>query len=72
MRVHYFQHVRFEGLANVEEWVIHSGYSLTCTKFYEQSYTLPSVEDYDFLIVLGGPMSANDDHLYPWLNDERR
>lgn len=72
MRVHYFQHVEFEGLANIAQWVIDKGYSLTGTKLYDSNYTLPSIQEFDLLIVLGGPMSVNDEDLYPWLEEERR
>ena len=32
---------------------------------------MPDPADVGWLIVLGGPMSANDEHLYAWLSDEK-
>jgi GMP synthase-like glutamine amidotransferase len=31
----------------------------------------PTLESYDGLIVMGGPMSVGDDDAHPWLRDER-
>ncbi|BCF86684.1 GMP synthase (plasmid) [Rhodococcus qingshengii] len=33
--------------------------------------SLPNWREYDALIVMGGPMGANDDEQFPWLRDER-
>jgi GMP synthase-like glutamine amidotransferase len=33
---------------------------------------LPTVNDVDLLIVMGGPMSVNDESIHPWLKDEKR
>jgi GMP synthase-like glutamine amidotransferase len=33
---------------------------------------LPNLDDIDFLIVLGGPMSVNDNEQFPWLSEEKR
>ena len=33
---------------------------------------LPDWRDYDLLVVMGGGMSAYEDHLYPWLAAEKR
>ena len=40
MRIHYFQHVPFEGLGSIESWVTARGYPLTCTKLYH-SHSAP-------------------------------
>tara|TARA_A100000171_G_scaffold16471_1_gene14915 strand:+ start:5643 stop:6230 length:588 start_codon:yes stop_codon:yes gene_type:complete len=32
---------------------------------------LPGIEEIDFLIVMGGPMSVNDESQYPWLIEEK-
>jgi GMP synthase (glutamine-hydrolysing) len=71
MRIHYFQHVPFEGLGNIEEWIKMKGYSLSSTRFYENS-ALPKLGDIDRLIVMGGPMGAYDENIYPWLAAEKR
>ena len=70
MRVHYFQHVLFEGLGCIEEWMKASGCSVSSTRFYKND-PLPNLDDMDWLIVMGGPMGANDSHLHPWLKPEK-
>jgi GMP synthase-like glutamine amidotransferase len=69
LRIHYFLHVDFEGLGTIEEWAENYGHPLSSTKFYKKA-TLPDIADFDWLIIMGGPMSVNDEENYPWLNDE--
>jgi GMP synthase (glutamine-hydrolysing) len=71
VKVHYFQHVEFEGLGNIEEWVTLSRHSLTVTKFFENIW-FPEIPDFDMLIVMGGPMSVNEEDKFPWLAEEKR
>lgn len=70
LNIHYFQHVTFEGLGYIEDWCMDKGHNLTSTKFYlgEQ---LPQIDAIDWLIVMGGPMSINDEIEYPWLIAEK-
>ena len=70
MRAHYLQHVPFEGLGSIESWLKAAGYEISVTRLYELA-DLPRVEDIDFLVVMGGPMSVNDEIDYPWLTDEK-
>lgn len=71
LRIHYFQHVPFEGVGCIQDWIFHHGYSLSSTRFFENE-PIPSVTEYDWLVVMGGPMGANDHDLYPWLTEEKR
>ena len=71
MRAHYFQHVPFEGLGSIEPWLLSNGYELTSTRFFE-SADLPDPAAVDFLVVMGGPMSVNDEDKYPWLGLEKQ
>jgi len=70
MRAHYLQHVPFEGLGSIEAWLRNTGYRVTGTRFYD-SAGLPEPEEVDLLIVMGGPMSVNDENEYPWLIEEK-
>lgn len=70
MRVHYLQHVPFEGLGSIEPWLAARGARVTSTRLFEDP-RLPDVHDFDWLVVMGGPLSANDDDRYPWLAPER-
>jgi len=71
MRVHYLQHVPFEGIGSIESFLIEKGYDLTCTKLYEKE-DLPPVQDFDWLIIMGGPMGVHDEQIYPWLKLEKK
>jgi len=71
MKVHYFQHVPFEGLGSIEPWMKLKSAQISATKFYKDPY-LPRVHEIDWLIVMGGPMSANDEQTYPWLKAEKK
>lgn len=70
MRAHYLQHVPFEGLGSIESWLLKAGYEISSTKFFD-SGLLPVIKDVDFLVVMGGPMSVNDETEYPWLLKEK-
>jgi GMP synthase-like glutamine amidotransferase len=71
MRIHYFQHVPYEGLGNIEDWIKSKKHSLSVTRFYVND-SLPKREEIDWLIIMGGPMGAYDDRKYPWLTEEKR
>lgn len=71
MQAHYFQHVAFEGLGSIEDWLKRHGYQISSTQFYQQA-DLPEVDDVDFLVVMGGPMSVNQEADYPWLAAEKQ
>lgn len=71
MHAHCLQHVSFEGLGSIERWLDTQGYETTSTCFFESS-RLPDPSGLDLIIVLGGPMSANDEDKFSWLVDEKR
>ncbi len=72
MRIHWFQHVPFEGLGETEGWLLARGHTLTCTRFYAGEAAPATVEGFDWLIVMGGPMNIYQYRDYPWLRAERR
>lgn len=69
MRVHWLQHVPFEGLGSIEAWLNARNYPTTCSRLWAGD-ALPESEDFDWLIVMGGPMSVDDLAHYPWLEPE--
>jgi len=71
MRAHYLQHVPFEGLGSIEAWLKNKGYEITSSQLYAGS-DLPAIENIDLLIVMGGPMSVNDEENHPWLRAEKK
>ena len=71
MRAHYLQHVPFEGLGSIERWMETEGYLITGTRFFAED-VLPDINRVDILIVMGGPMSVNDDKDFSWLETEKK
>jgi len=70
LRIHYFQHVPFEGPGSIQEWSVKNGHSLTSTHFYINE-TLPDLNSIDWLIIMGGPMSVDDETKFDWLSKEK-
>jgi len=70
LRIHYLQHVPFEGLGTMEKWIRNRKHELSCTRLFIGE-TLPQLTAFDFLVIMGGPMGIYDVEEYPWLNDEK-
>lgn len=70
MKIHYLQHVPFEDLGSMEPHLKARGHELSCTPLYKSEIE-HAVDDLDWLIVMGGPMSVHDERVYPWLRDEK-
>jgi hypothetical protein len=66
MRIHALQHVAFEGLGYIGQWIADHGHSLTLTRLYAGE-PLPVLADVDRLVIMGGPMNIYEDDRYPWL-----
>jgi GMP synthase-like glutamine amidotransferase len=71
MRVHHLQHDSAEGLGSLEAWFRGRGDGVR-TSALHRGDALPAVDDFDWLVVMGGPMSVNDAARYPWLVEETR
>lgn len=71
MRIHYLQHVPFEGLAYMASWMEEKQIPYSGTPLY-QPHTLPDRSAFDGLIIMGGPMGVHDETKFPWLNAEMR
>lgn len=70
MKVHILQHADFEGPGYVFDWAKENNHSISFTKFFE-AFSIPLPTDIDFLIILGGPMSIDEESKYPWLAGEK-
>lgn len=74
MRLHFVQHVPFERPAGIGEWAEGHGFPTSVTKIYRPPRTaravLPSPDEFDALVVLGGPMGVDDTDAHPWLGEE--
>ena len=71
MRVHCFQHAAFEGPGYIENWIEKNRHSITFTHFFNNDHTIPDTSDIDLLVIMGGPMSVNDENKYSWLIKEK-
>ena len=71
LRIHYLQHVPFEGPANIADWANQNGCTFTGTQIYSEDAQLPAFDDFDWLIILGGPMNIYEEENYPWLITEK-
>ena len=71
MRVQVLKHVAFEGVGNMSVWLYSYCATVDVTRFYQEA-TLPDIESLDLIIIMGGPMSVNDEATLPWLCDEKR
>ncbi len=70
MQLHWLQHVPFEGLGTIEEWAGTNGVETSRTRLFAGD-PLPAIENFDWLIVMGGPMGIHDHGEYPWLVAEK-
>jgi len=68
-RIHCFQHVPFETPARIAGWAEEHHHPVSITRFYENPHP-PALEQYDWLVVMGGPMSLLDNEKHPWLVGE--
>ena len=70
MRVHYLQHAEHEGLGCIEPWLRARGHKLTGTRL-QRGEELPDAGDFDWLVVMGGPMNIYEHDRHPWLIREK-
>lgn len=70
MKILVLQHVPFEGPASIADWSNSRGHQLIFCNLFNGD-DLPTLDQYDFLLIMGGPMSVHDDALYPWLSGEK-
>ena len=71
MKAHVLQHVPFEDPAYIGQWLTARGARISHTRFWE-STALPDPATVDLLVVMGGPMSVNDEAEFAWLAAEKR
>ena len=70
MRLHYLQHVPFENPGSILTWAKENDHVITNTQLY-QNASLPKQQDFDWLVVMGGPMNIYEEEKYPWLAVEK-
>jgi GMP synthase-like glutamine amidotransferase len=69
MRLAILQHVPFEGPAAIAEWAKSRGAEIVTYHIYNGDVA-PAHNTFDFLVIMGGPMSVNDTGTLQWLAPE--
>ncbi len=70
MRVCILQHEPNEWIGSMSSWFNEKAYSLNTVLVYKNE-TLPTVDEFDWLIIMGGGMSVYEEHTFPWLALEK-
>ncbi|PCI19892.1 MAG: amidotransferase [Piscirickettsiaceae bacterium] len=70
MKIHVLHHVYLPIKHGITQYLDASSHTVRHTYVHEKDI-FPAVSDVDWLIVMGGPMSANDEKSCPWLIDEK-
>lgn len=70
LRIHCIQHVDFEGIGYIKSWARINNHTLSYSLLYEKE-KYPKQEDFDWLIIMGGPMNIYEESRYPWLVGEK-
>ena len=71
LRIHALFHTDYADLSFIKQWARAHNHPITVSRSYDND-NLPTLDSFDWLIVMGGPMSVNDEQDYPWLVDEKR
>ena len=69
MKLRCIQHVSFEDAGAIATWAHDRGHEFDVTLSVTDDY--PSPDDFDWLVVMGGPMGVHDELRHPWLVAEK-
>jgi GMP synthase (glutamine-hydrolysing) len=69
MKILCIQHAPFEGPGAIKQWALNSGHKLTEVGPYANE-TLPASNEFDLIIIMGGPQSLNNIKSAPYLSTE--
>ncbi|MBK5970023.1 MULTISPECIES: type 1 glutamine amidotransferase [Thiorhodovibrio] len=70
MRLHVLQHVPFEGPAMIADWAADRGHGIAVSHLYAGDPP-PLLDEFDALVVMGGPMGVHDEAEHSWLRAEK-
>lgn len=71
MNIHFILHETFEVPGAYLKWAQDRGHNITSTKVYEEEVLPETVEGINFLIVMGGPQSPDEDRqAFPYYDPE--
>ena len=71
MRAHWLQHADHEDPGTIVPWLAAQGIRARGSSLYAGE-ALPALDDFDVLIVMGGPMNIYEHERHPWLVAEKQ
>jgi GMP synthase (glutamine-hydrolysing) len=71
MHLHALTHVAFEDPAAIRLWAEDRGHIVSFTRL-QDGESFPTMDSFDFLVIMGGPMNIYEENSYPWLAPEKR
>jgi GMP synthase-like glutamine amidotransferase len=71
IRIRCLEHVPYESSGIIQYWAEVGEHEFSRTLLYDNE-DLPITKHFDWLIVMGGPMSANDEDKYRWMTKEKQ
>lgn len=70
LRIHALFHTDYADLSFIKQWANAHNHPITVSRSYDND-ALPAPDSFDWLIVMGGPMSVHDEDQHPWLIAEK-
>lgn len=71
MNIHVLQHVEFEDSGYILEWGNKHSHTFSYSRLYQKP-EFPQMEDFDLLLIMGGPMNIYEHEKYSWLKKEKQ
>lgn len=71
MKFHFLYHASFEGPGSIAFWIKKHGHYMKETNLWAHQ-SLPFVQDFHALVIMGGPMNIYEDRKYLWLKEEKK
>jgi len=59
-----------EGMGKIADWIHERGHTVNCTRLHRND-PLPLENEFDLLLIMGGPMNIYEYRNYPWLPAEK-
>lgn len=71
MKAWIFQHEPFEEPFAILDWLEDNKFQVSYTHFYKND-PVPQLNELDWLVIMGGSISVNDEKEWPWLVEEKK